>query len=89
MAAMTGTIHGRVQGVGFRVSTEWAARRIGVDGWVRNLRDGSVEVFAQGDPGRLEEFRQWLSEGPRAARVDAASIHAVPPDPTLTGFSIR
>jgi acylphosphatase len=88
-SAVTGTVRGRVQGVGFRISAQWAAQRIGVTGWVRNLSDGRVEVFAQGDPDRLATFRAWLEVGPRAARVDQLTLTTVDVDPTLSDFFIR
>jgi acylphosphatase len=62
-------LSGRVQGVGFRA---WALRRaqeLGVRGWVRNRRDGSVEVEAVGPPPSLERLRQLLADGPPLAHV--------------------
>ena len=63
-------VTGRVQGVFFRASTEKEAVQLGLDGWVRNLRDGRVEVFAQGDARSLETLRQWLEIGPDYAHVE-------------------
>lgn len=62
-------VSGRVQGVGFRFSTCAEARRLGVTGWVRNLPNGDVEVFACGEADRLTVLAEWLWQGPRAARV--------------------
>jgi len=64
-------ISGRVQGVGFRYFAERAAGRLGLGGYVRNLADGTVEVYAIGDPSVLEVFKMQLVEGPRSARVTA------------------
>jgi acylphosphatase len=65
-------VRGRVQGVGFREFTLRTARSLGLGGWVRNLTDGrSVEVWAAGDRGVLEQLRQQLEHGPRMARVTA------------------
>jgi acylphosphatase len=89
LVAVAGTVSGRVQGVGFRISAQWEARRIGVTGWVRNLPDGRVEVHAQGIASRVEEFRDWLDRGPRAARVTAVQVYPVDPDPTSTTFDVR
>jgi acylphosphatase len=58
-----------VQGVGFRYFVEDAARALGVTGWVRNLDDGSVEVYATGNRERLSEFAGLLWKGPRWAEV--------------------
>jgi acylphosphatase len=64
-------VHGRVQGVFFRVSTRDAAARLGLGGWVKNLPDGTVEVFAEGERSLLEDFHRWLGRGPEGARVTA------------------
>ena len=62
-------IFGRVQGVGFRVFVEEWALRLGLHGYVRNLRDGRVEVYAVGNTDKLDVFRGCLEKGPRSARV--------------------
>lgn len=67
-------ISGRVQGVAFRMETQWAAERIGVTGWVRNRRDGTVEATLEGDKRRVEEMLQWCRRGPALARVDTVDI---------------
>ncbi len=64
-------VTGTVQGVGFRWFVRERARRLGLDGWVRNLPDGSVEVAASGEEGQLELLRMELLKGPAGARVDA------------------
>ena len=69
MKAFRAIIRGDVQGVGFRASAAWEARRIGVTGWVRNTDDGSVEVWAEGDEPELDEFFHWLEHGPSTAWV--------------------
>ena len=65
-------IYGRVQGVFFRATTVEIARKLGINGWVRNLSDGSVEVLAEGE--RMQEFIEFLKRGPPAARVDKIKI---------------
>jgi len=62
-------IEGRVQGVGFRWWTQHQARALGLDGWVRNRRDGSVEALAIGHAAALEQFERLCWQGPSAARV--------------------
>lgn len=57
-------VTGRVQGVGYRNFVERLAGEIGVDGYVRNRRDGSVEVFAMGKPELLRRLRAALERGP-------------------------
>lgn len=66
-------VYGRVQGVGYRNFAEWAARGLKLDGYVRNMRDGSVEVYAMGPAAALEKLARQLEHGPRMARVD--SVH--------------
>lgn len=62
-------IEGHVQGVGFRVFTIRKANEMGVDGWVRNLRDGSVEVIAEGQRTDLDKLLSALRRGPTSASV--------------------
>lgn len=87
--AIHAVVRGRVQGVGFRYSTESAARRLGLAGWVRNLPDGSVEVRAQGDGAAVDALLAFLREGPRHAGVTAVEVAAVDPNPSLRGFDVR
>ena len=64
-------IYGRVQGVFFRDFTSVNARRLGLTGWVRNLRDGrTVEVLAQGSRSQLEELLRIIGRGPPEASVE-------------------
>lgn len=69
-AAYTFVVQGRVQGVGFRWSTQEEARRLGLVGWVKNEDDGSVSGLAQGPEESLTAFRRWLARGPSGALVD-------------------
>jgi acylphosphatase len=64
-------VFGKVQGVFFRHSTRIEAERLGVRGIARNLADGSVEVFAQGEAAAVLALSEWLKLGPPQARVDA------------------
>ena len=79
---------GRVQGVWFRDSTQERARARGVDGWVRNQRDGSVEAVFEGAPEAVEALVRWCREGPRWAQVDDVDVAEEPPE-RLVGFEIR
>jgi acylphosphatase len=63
-------VSGRVQGVGFRYFAERVALRLGVTGYVKNLADGRVEVYALGAPAQLDALRGELRRGPIPARVD-------------------
>ena len=62
-------VTGRVQGVGYRNFVEHTAGKLSVDGYVRNCRDGSVEVFAMGAPEELLKLRKALERGPMMAQV--------------------
>jgi len=64
-------IRGRVQGVGFRAWTQYTAERHGLEGWVRNRRDGSVEALFAGEERILRAMIDLCRQGPPAARVDA------------------
>ena len=64
-------IRGRVQGVGFRAWTEYTALERGIQGWVRNRRDGSVEALFVGPPDVVDAMVAACRDGPRGARVDA------------------
>jgi acylphosphatase len=86
------TVQGRVQGVFFRASTAERARALALEGWVRNLPDGRVEVVAAGDPAALGELTEWLWCGPRLARVDSVTVEewAQEPEQELeSGFRVR
>lgn len=74
--AFAGTVTGRVQGVAFRYFARRTAAALHVNGWIRNLRDGTVEFHAEGDAQSVADFLKWLEQGPPAARVDA--VHAKP-----------
>ena len=62
-------VSGIVQGVGFRYFTQDEAERLHLCGFVRNLRDGRVEVYAIGPPDKLDRLRTLLERGPRGAMV--------------------
>lgn len=67
-------VGGRVQGVYYRAATAEQAQRLNLDGWVKNLADGRVEVVAAGPPEAVAALARWLWQGPPAARVDAVQI---------------
>src|ERR1700728_474771 len=64
-------IRGRVQGIGFRAWTEYTALERGLQGWVRNRRDGSVEAVLVGPPDVVAAMIEACKEGPRGARVES------------------
>lgn len=83
-------ITGVVQGVGYRASFEAQARQLGLAGWVRNRRDGSVEAVVSGPDDSIEAIVNWAQVGPAMARVDQVEI-SEPECPALPDqhFEIR
>jgi len=71
-------ISGRVQGVGFRWSVHAEAKALGLDGWVRNRRDGTVEALISGAPEAVEALTAWAFQGPPSARVDRVLFNDEP-----------
>jgi len=67
-------VEGRVQGVFFRHHTQATALRLGVKGWVKNRRDGSVEAVFEGDREKVDQIIQWCHRGPSEARVKNVSV---------------
>ena len=68
------TIHGEVQGVGYRYTMKIVANEVGVTGWVRNRRDGTVEAEVEGTPDQIDEILAWMAEGPPGSHVTNAAV---------------
>lgn len=81
-------VTGRVQGVSYRASTASEARRLGITGWVKNNRDGSVELEAEGAPEQITAFLAWCHKGPPSARVAAVTVDEREPTGADTQFSV-
>jgi len=75
--------------VGYRQTCRTVARSLGLVGWVRNLRDGRVEFFAQGDTESVDRLIAWAWAGPSSALVAGVESDAVSRDVTLTDFFIQ
>jgi acylphosphatase len=82
-------VSGRVQGVGFRYFASDIAARENVNGWVRNLPDGRVEIEAEGDAESLVRFERGVRQGPRGGRVDAVEVSERDPGRHDRGFFIQ
>jgi acylphosphatase len=89
MIARQFIIRGRVQGVGYRMAMTEAALALGVTGWVRNRRDGTVEALVQGDDAVVERLLAWCRRGPPGARVSAIATLARDVDPAMDAFACR
>lgn len=89
MRAIHAFVSGRVQGVFFRDTARRRARELGLQGWVRNLPDGRVELFAQGGDEAVRRLERWLQEGPRGAEVEGVEVKPAAEDSSLAGFEVR
>jgi acylphosphatase len=82
-------ITGRVQGVGFRYALRDEANRLGINGWVRNRRDGSVEALVQGAPAAVEALVAWARRGPPGSRVCDVIVAPAQNAQACASFEIR
>jgi acylphosphatase len=81
-------LYGRVQGVFFRQWTVKKAITLGVNGWVHNARDGSVEAHLSGDEGAVVQLIEYMRQGPPQARIDDVMVEPIEPE-MVEGFSVR
>ena len=88
-ASLQATVHGRVQGVFFRSFVERRAEALKLTGYVRNLRDGTVEVRAEGERPQLEKLLEFLNVGYRPARVDNVVTSWGEFTGNFSGFNVR
>ncbi len=82
-------VRGRVQGVGFRFFVLKTAEQLGITGYVRNLRDGTVEIVAEGTPIDVRAMAMDILAGPRHGRVDDIDKADIPVTGQYTSFEIR
>jgi len=82
-------VHGKVQGVWYRASTQEVARSLGLRGWVRNLPSGEVEILAQGDEEAIKQLIRWCHQGPPAAKVGNVEVEWEDAGEIFEGFAIR
>ncbi|MFA4875371.1 MAG: acylphosphatase [bacterium] len=81
-------VHGVVQGVFFRHNAIRTAQGLGLNGWVRNRSDGTVEAAAEGPRDLLEQFVEWCHHGPAYARVDSVDVSWETPTGEPHGFRL-
>jgi acylphosphatase len=82
-------VYGQVQGVGFRYFVVREAQMLGLHGYTRNERDGSVEVLAQGPRPALERLLDRLRQGPSASYVRDVRLTWGRPSEYISGFHVR
>jgi acylphosphatase len=82
-------VTGRVQGVGYRDWVVRTAQRTGITGWVRNVRDGRVEILASAEDEVLDQLLEGLNGGPPLARVDHVEAYAAENERSAKGFTKR
>lgn len=81
-------VSGRVQGVFFRENTRRKAIELGLKGYVKNLPDGNVEIVAEGNENKINEFIEFIKKGPGIARIQGIKIMHKEPE-NFKGFEIR
>jgi acylphosphatase len=89
MSAVQVFYEGNVQGIGFRYSVKQIARGFDVTGFVRNLRDGRVELQASGDEQEVRAFLDAIAESELRAHIRKTSENSLPDGASFSGFSIR
>lgn len=82
-------ISGRVQGVYFRASTQQECQALGLTGWVRNQRDGTVQAVLEGPRDKVEQAIAWCHQGPPTARVSQVQVTWAPASGEFTEFGVR
>jgi acylphosphatase len=88
-ARLHATVEGRVQGVSFRYFVMEQAQMLGINGWVRNRWNGSVELTVEGPRQKLEELLQALREGPPMAQVSNVKFEWLPATGEFSSFWIK
>jgi acylphosphatase len=83
------TVHGRVQGVGFRYYVQRIGNRLAVSGDVRNCPDSTVEIIVEGDARKIADFIRQVEKGPPLARVERVDVLDIPVKGTYNSFSIE
>ncbi len=82
-------VYGYIQGVSFRANAWREAKKHGVTGWIRNLRDGRVEAVFQGEEDKIKEVIEWCRRGPPAAKVEKLDVSYEAGAEVFTRFDIR
>ena len=89
MQAKQITVHGRVQGVGFRYFVQHVAGKLGLAGNVRNCPDRTVEILVEGDAGKIEKLIEQVKQGPPLSWVHRVDVVDIPVTGSYDSFSIE
>jgi acylphosphatase len=81
--------HGRVQGVGFRFFVREKASLFGLNGWVKNRSDGTVELYVEGEDGDVRDFITDVEKGPVFGNVSEMTVEWTTPENRFTEFNIK
>ncbi len=87
-SAVRAVAHGKVQGVGFRFFVRENASRFGLNGWVKNRADGTVELYVEGDDANVREFLKKVEKGPTFGHVSDLEVEWTESQNEYTGFDI-
>lgn len=82
-------VKGRVQGVGFRWFSRQQAERFGIKGWVKNLPNGDVAIFAEGEQAAVDAFMEAIQQGPSFAYVEEMLVSEQPVDHRYSTFEVK
>lgn len=82
-------VEGRVQGVGYRANTRRMANQLKLKGWVRNLRDGRVEIMVEGEEEMVERLIQWCHRGPTSAYIRKVTSEKSEPQRDFDRFRVK
>ncbi len=89
LTRLQAVVHGRVQGVSYRYYTQRRAAELGLTGYVRNERDGTVQVVAEGPKPAVQELLSFLHVGPQTAFVTQVDTHWIAPTGEFDRFEVR
>ncbi|QPC81311.1 acylphosphatase [Phototrophicus methaneseepsis] len=89
MKRLHAIVHGHVQGVYFRATTQDRAVQLSITGWVRNNADGTVEVIAEGSKDKLEVLHNFLLQGPPSARDSSVDVNWSDAAGTFYEFTVQ
>ena len=82
-------VSGKVQKVGFRLRTKIRAKRYNLKGWIRNLKDGRVEIVVEGEEKNLKKLLNWIRSNPVFTQIKEIEIKKEEPKDEFNNFEIK